>query len=95
MQLRCTVPAEVAGQRLAARAGGISDADADIARQMAAVAAPWPEALTIDTSQLIPGTSQATPGEQPGAAVRQAIEAIRPHRPEHVWRPVRPVLLPG
>ena len=45
VQLRCAAPAEVAGQRLAARTGGISDADADIARQMAAVEAPWPEAV--------------------------------------------------
>ena len=28
------------------------------------------------------------------AMVRQGIEAIRPDRPEYVWRPVRPVPLP-
>ena len=94
VQLRCTAPAEVARQRLTARTGGISDADADIARQMAAVEAPWPEAVTIDTSQLGPGTAPLVPAEPPGAAVQQAMEAIRPNRPEHVRRPVRPVLLP-
>ena len=94
VQLRCTAPAEVAGQRLAARTGDISDADAAIARQMAAVQAPWPGAVTIDTSQLGPGTAPAIPGEQPDTVVRQAMEAIRPNRPEYVWRPVRPVLLP-
>jgi predicted kinase len=97
VQLRCTAPAEVARQRLTARTGGISDADADIARQMAAVEAPWPEAVTIDTSaasQLGPGTAPLVPAEPPGAAVQQAMEAIRPHRPGHVRRPVRPVLLP-
>ena len=81
-------------QRLAARTGhacDASDADAGIARQMAAAAAPWPDAVTIDTSQ----PSPVTPGEPPGPVMRQAMEAIRPHRPEHPWRPDRPVLLPG
>ena len=87
VQLRCTAPAEVTAQRLAARTGGISDADAAIARQMAAVEAPWPEAVTIDTGQLSPGTAPAVPGEPPDAVVQQAMEAIRPNRPEHVWRP--------
>ena len=94
VQLRCTAPAEVAGQRLAGRTGGISDADTGIARQMAAVEAAWPEAVTIDTGQLSPGTAPVIPAEPPGTAAQQAIEAIRPHRPEHVRRPVRPVLLP-
>jgi aminoglycoside phosphotransferase family enzyme/predicted kinase len=94
VQLRCTAPAEVAGQRLAARTGGISDADAAIARQMAADQAPWPGAVTIDTGQLGSGTAPAIPAEQPDMVVGQAMEAIRPDRPEYVWRPVRPVLLP-
>jgi aminoglycoside phosphotransferase family enzyme/predicted kinase len=94
VQLRCAARAEVAGQRLAARTGGISDADAAIARQMAAVEAPWPGAVTIDTSQLSPGTAPVIPAEPPAAAVQQAMEAIRPHRPEHMRRPVRPVMLP-
>ena len=94
VQLRCAAPAEVTGQRLAARTGGISDADAAIARQMAAVEAPWPEAVTIDTGQLGPGTAPVAPGEPPDVVVQQAMEAIRPHRPEHVRRPARPVLLP-
>jgi predicted kinase len=89
VQLRCAAPAEVAGQRLAARTGGISDADEEIARQMAALDAPWPEAVTIDMGQ-----SAAIPGGAPDAAVEQAIAAIRPHRPEHARRPARPVLLP-
>jgi uncharacterized protein len=90
VQLRCTAPAEVAAQRLAARTGGVSDAGEEIARQMAALDAPWPEAVTIDT-----GRPAAVPGGLPGAVVRQAIEVIRPHGPEHVWHPARPVLLPG
>jgi len=94
VQLRCTATAEVTAQRLAARtahACDASDADAGIARQMAAAAAPWPDAVTIDTSQ----PSQVTSGEPPGAMMRQAMEAIRPQRPERPWRPDRPVLLPG
>ena len=50
--LQCTASAEVTAQRLTVRVGGASDADAAIARQMAADQAPWPEAVTIDTSQL-------------------------------------------
>jgi predicted kinase len=90
VQLRCTAPAEAVRQRLAARMGGISDADEEIARQMAALDVPWPEAVTIDT-----GRPAAVPGGPPGAVVRQAIEVIRPHGPEGVRHPARPVLLPG
>jgi len=42
--LRCATPADIAQRRLAARNGDISDADAAVARQMAATQAPWPEA---------------------------------------------------
>ena len=47
---RCAVPVEVAAARVAARTGGISDADAAIAAAMAAREAPWPEAIEIDTT---------------------------------------------
>nr|PZN39739.1 MAG: gluconate kinase [Actinomycetota bacterium] len=47
---RCAVPAEVAAARVAARTGGISDADPAIAATLAARAAPWPEAVEIDTA---------------------------------------------
>jgi predicted kinase len=80
VQLRCAAPVEVARQRLAARIGDISDADAAIARQMAAGQAPWPGAVTIDTSQLGPGPVPAIPAEQPDTVVRQAMEAIRAAR---------------
>ena len=55
---------------------------------MATEQAPWPHAITIDTSGREP------PGRAATAAVRRALEAIRPHRPEHLWRPVRPYMLP-
>jgi len=67
----------------AARTGGIFDADAAIAWQMAAVETPCPEAVTIDTSQLGPGTAPVVPGESPGAVLQQAMAAIRPGRPGH------------
>ena len=95
VQLRCTAPAEVTAQRLTARTGGISDAGTAVARQMAAREAPWPEAVTIDTALLSPGTGAAVPGQPPGAAVQQAVQAIRPHQPAHTWRPARPLLPPG
>ncbi len=53
VELRCTCPPEVAAERIARRraAGPTdSDADAEVARRMAADAAPWPEATAVDTS---------------------------------------------
>ena len=55
---------------------------------MAAVADPWPDATAIDTE------TGGTAG-LPASALEQALEAIRPHGPEHVWRPARPYMLPG
>jgi uncharacterized protein len=80
IQLRCVTSPDAAEQRLAARTGGVSDADASIARQLAAVAAPWPEAVTIDTAR--------------PDYLREAREVVRPHGPEHMWRPARPVMVP-
>ena len=50
-ELRCTVPAGVAEDRLrqrAARGGDASDADAAVAAALAAAADPWPEAREVD-----------------------------------------------
>jgi aminoglycoside phosphotransferase family enzyme/predicted kinase len=54
-ELRCTVPTRVAEQRLRTRreVGDASDADAGVARQLAAVAEPWPESSPIDTAEPI------------------------------------------
>ncbi len=93
VQLRCAASAEVAARRLTARTGDASDADQAVARQMAASAAPWPEAVTIDTG--LPGPDGALAGEPDAAAIERATAAIRPHGPGHVWRPARPVVLPG
>jgi predicted kinase len=75
--LRCAARADVARRRLAARTGGASDADAAIARQMAATQAPWPEAVTISTGGPGPGGAQPGAPADP-AALQQALEAIRP-----------------
>ena len=94
--LRCTVPADVAQRRLAGRKGGVSDADGAVAREMAAAQGPWPEAVTIDTGGTGAGGAAPGLGEPPDAVVVQrALEAIRPHDPQHVRRPGRPVMLPG
>jgi uncharacterized protein len=85
VQLRCTVSPELAARRMSARTCAVSDADQMIADQMAAVAEPWPDAAVIDT-----GT-----GDTAGESLEQALEAIRPHGPQHVWRPTRPYMLPG
>jgi hypothetical protein len=55
---------------------------------MAAVAEPWPHATVIDTET---GDTAGVPGE----SLEQVLEAIRPHGPQHVWRPARPYMLPG
>jgi uncharacterized protein len=88
VQLRCAASGELAARRISTRTGGVSDADPGIARDMAAVMAPWPDAMVIDTES---GGIAGTPDD----FVQQALEAIRPHGPEHVWRPTRPYMLPG
>jgi len=71
-----------------ARTDGASDADPAIAGQMAAVMAPWPDAMVIDTEG--GGVAGGL-----GGLVQQVLDAIRPHGPEYVWRPARPFMLPG
>jgi uncharacterized protein len=90
VQLHCTAPADLAAQRLTSRAPGASDADRDIAQQMAAAMAPWPEAITIDTSR---GGDDQT--GVPGDLIDRAVRAIRPPEPEPAWHPARPYMLPG
>jgi aminoglycoside phosphotransferase family enzyme/predicted kinase len=56
-ELRCSAPADVADQRLIdrlARGDDPSDADPEIARRLAAVADPWPEAAVVDTGVDVP-----------------------------------------
>lgn len=92
VQLRCTASEDLARQRMSTRRHGVSDADAEAARRMAADMAPWPEAATIDTEAGgLGGDAESSGGF--GEVVRQAVDAIRPHGPEHVWRPSRPVMV--
>ena len=88
VQLRCTASRELAARRMSARTGAVSDADQAIAGQMAAVAEPWPHATVIDTET---GDTTGIPGE----SLAQALETIRPHGPQHAWRPARPYMLSG
>ncbi len=85
VQLECVTPPELAASRIADRAGNASDATAAIAARLAAEWAPWPEATVIDTG------GAASSGER----VEQALNVICPHGPDHVWRPLRPYMLPG
>jgi hypothetical protein len=80
-ELRCVTSPELALQRLEARPPGVSDADPEIARRLAAVADPWPTAVVIDT-------------ERGSSAAGQALDAVRPHGAEHIWRPTRPLMRP-
>lgn len=91
VQLQCTAPAELTARRMSSRTASASDADPMVAEKMAAAQAPWPEAITIDTSSTKP-PGPATASADP---VQQALEAIRPHGSEHPWRPARPYMLPG
>jgi len=60
-ELRCTAPPDVAAARMSQRAatgGDPSDATEAIAATMAATAAPWPEATSIDTTNEPQATRQ-------------------------------------
>ncbi len=89
VQLQCTAPARLAASRILGRAGDVSDATPAIAARMVADQAPWPGAVVIDT-----GSEGQQAARQPDR-VQPALNAIRPHGPEHVWRPARPYMLPG
>jgi aminoglycoside phosphotransferase family enzyme/predicted kinase len=89
VQLRCTAPLTLTTQRMENRTG-ISDADPEIAARMEAGQEPWTDATIIDTAS---GTL-TTPAGGPGPPIQQALAAIRPHGPEHTWRPARPYMLP-
>ncbi|WP_433490091.1 AAA family ATPase [Nocardia grenadensis] len=49
VQLRCECPRNIADHRLRARPRGESDATPPIAHAISATAAPWPEAVVLDT----------------------------------------------
>jgi aminoglycoside phosphotransferase family enzyme/predicted kinase len=53
VQLECTASHALAEDRIARRAGDASDADAAIARRMAARFDPWPDAFVVDTAENI------------------------------------------
>jgi uncharacterized protein len=88
VQLQCAASGELAARRISARTCGVSDADQAVAEAMRAIADPWPDAMVIDTDG---GGTAALPGE----CLDQALAVIRPHGPEHTWRPARPYMLPG
>jgi uncharacterized protein len=74
VELRCMAPTAVAEARLVARAQGgadPSDASVEVARAMAARAAPWPEAVSVPTD-----TEVADVQERAAAAVRQAMVSL-------------------
>ena len=85
VQLDCVAPAGITRERLGQRESGASDADALVAARMAADREPWPKATVLCTSESAADGPSAT-------ALTQALEAIRPHGPEHVWRPARPMM---
>lgn len=90
VQLHCTVPAALAEYRLALRGPGVSDADGEIARRMAAIEDPWPGATAVAVDDV----AATEPESGLSAILGQALKVIRPHGSEHVWRPSRPVMLP-
>jgi uncharacterized protein len=89
VQLRCSAPLLVTASRVSSRIDGVSDATPTIAARLAAEREPWPEATVIDTADES-GLADGSPLDP----VRLALEAIRPHGPEHVWRPIHPYMAP-
>ncbi|MGQ5578137.1 bifunctional aminoglycoside phosphotransferase/ATP-binding protein [Streptomyces sp. ECR3.8] len=81
--LHCHVPDDVAAARLDARTPGPSDADASVAAAMRGAEPPWPEAATVDTSDSL------------GAAVEQALAAVRPWGTAQAPVFRRPYMEPG
>ncbi|WP_101257865.1 AAA family ATPase [Streptomyces barkulensis] len=81
--LNCRTPGDVADSRLAGRAPGVSDAGAEVAAAMARREAPWPDAVTVDTSGPL------------RAAADQALAAVYPYGagPAPAFR--RPYMEPG
>nr|WP_145983312.1 AAA family ATPase [Pseudonocardia sp. AL041005-10] len=67
VELRCAVDPRTADARIAARGPSPSDADAAVAARMRAAAAPWPEAVRIDTA--------GGPGAAAGADLSAALSA--------------------
>ncbi|MFZ0046288.1 MAG: AAA family ATPase [Streptosporangiaceae bacterium] len=100
IELRCEASAALTARRLtdrrlASRRGDLSDADPEVAARLAAAADPWPSATVIDTEAGSTEPAGTGPSSvSTGEPVRRALEVIRPHGPQHVWRPSRPVLLP-
>ncbi|GAA2287416.1 hypothetical protein GCM10010149_37240 [Nonomuraea roseoviolacea subsp. roseoviolacea] len=81
--LRCTALPQLIKERLAHREGGMSDADEAIAAAMTAKAAPWPDAVEIDTSA------------SPTQALDRALAAIPTRWTTEPWRFRRPQMEPG
>ncbi|MCI0385880.1 bifunctional aminoglycoside phosphotransferase/ATP-binding protein [Streptomyces sp. CNQ085] len=81
--LHCRTPGDVAASRLAGREPGVSDAGTEVAAAMARREAPWPEAVTVDTSGPLRG------------AADQALAAVYPYGagPAPAFR--RPYMEPG
>ncbi|MFI6778153.1 AAA family ATPase [Nocardia sp. NPDC050412] len=57
LQLRCQCPPSVAERRIRLRGDGDSDATTQIAADMSAIAAVWPQALPVDTSLMLADTT--------------------------------------
>jgi uncharacterized protein len=87
VQLRCTVPAELAAQRLRARTADVSDATWEVAEQMSTIQSPWLGSTSIDTSE----ARLAGPSAH---SLSLALATIKPHGPGHAWRAARPYMLP-
>jgi len=90
VQLRCEAPTDVAAGRIRARVGDASDADPGIAAELAAAQEPWPDAISLAADE----TAEMAAGWPP-YAIGRALDAVRPHGPQHVWHSARPVMPPG
>ena len=71
IELHCTAPAQLAAHRMSSRTGSVSDASPAVAERMAQEQAPWPQAITIDTSGPEPPEA-ATSSEPSGGHSRRS-----------------------
>ena len=79
VMLRCAAPAGVMERRLRTRSGDVSDAGEQVASRMADEEQPWPDAVTIDTSDAGAAPAAADAGPPPDRPAVRALRAIRPY----------------
>jgi predicted kinase len=90
VQLQCTAPAALTARRMSSRKDIVSDADPGGGSENGGRAGTIAEGHHPRTSESASRERASWPAE----LVQRALEAIRPHGPEHPWRSVQPYMPP-